>query len=307
MTAYKIAHDWTEAVIAFLSENIPAMDYYDGWDHMFMSAYQMGCDALVALGQAEETDRGAARRKRPQLPEVLPRWDDICCVMLSLAGQRGAIAYRTSEGLQLPPRPLPELVLMPNPLPIFPPNIGAGGGLGLAQAAEETLHVLGTLGLIAGDRWTEAAELVLWREQPPEWDMDIAADPRFAEAVDVACMTIPADIRSEIDRLVVITEADVEASISKNIAWLEEHRTLCGANANLHAIITPDATRGSLESVRRSELDALFFRRWRISDGWLTAREANRALEIFHDPLAMMMRRAVAAQLYPDVPFIAAR
>jgi pellino protein len=42
----------------------------------------------------------------------------------------------------------------------------------------------------------------------------------------------------------------------------------------------------------------MFYRRWRLSDGWLSAEESQRALEIFHDPLAQNMRRAVIRERY---------
>jgi hypothetical protein len=65
---------------------------------------------------------------------------------------------------------------------------------------------------------------------------------------------------------------------------------------------TPEATRRSLAFQRRDKLDWIFFRRWRISDGWLTTEQAKLALEIFHDPLAIQMRRAVVEHLYPENP-----
>lgn len=52
---------------------------------MFTTAYQFGCDALIALGQAEEAKRGARPLARRRLPVVLSRWDDLCVTVLSLA------------------------------------------------------------------------------------------------------------------------------------------------------------------------------------------------------------------------------
>ncbi|MEO1200690.1 MAG: hypothetical protein AAFX39_15940 [Pseudomonadota bacterium] len=46
----------------------------------------------------------------------------------------------------------------------------------------------------------------------------------------------------------------------------------------------------------------LFFRRWRLDDGWLSPQAAEQALEIFHDPLAIAMRRAVVEGLYAEAP-----
>ena len=61
--------------------------------------------------------------------------------------------------------------------------------------------------------------------------------------------------------------------------------------------------RRSVESGRRNALDWLFFRRWRLSDGWLSPARGPVALEIFHDPLAIAMRRAVMRRLHPEAPF----
>lgn len=298
MTMNKTADDWTDAVIVFLSKNLPPDR--DGWDHMYMSAYQMGCDALVALGQAEETDRGAVRRKNPMLADALPRWDDICSAVLGLAVQMDGLAYRTFAGL-----PLPGMAVVSSSRPTPPPNIKAGSGLGLAYAKEEILSVLRPLGLVAENHWTDDAELVLWRKQPRAWGLNVAADRRFAEAVEVACTIMPADIRQEVDGLKIINDAEVDELISRLISQVEDMHARFGLP--LSPALTPEEARKSLESGRPDHLNSLFFRRWRISDGWLTASGAKRALEIFHDPLAMMMRRAVVSRLYPDVPFFSGR
>lgn len=81
---------WTSPVIRFIRDSLPVLDPRgEEWDHMCATAYQFGCEVLIALGQAEETGRGARPLARPRLPEVLPRWDDICVTVLSLASQRG--------------------------------------------------------------------------------------------------------------------------------------------------------------------------------------------------------------------------
>lgn len=95
MTVYGKSPGWPHPVIGFLAANLPVPDRETGdWDHMFISAYQMGCEALAALGQAEETDRGARPLALPRLPKILPRWDDICVVVLGLAEQRDLLSYR---------------------------------------------------------------------------------------------------------------------------------------------------------------------------------------------------------------------
>lgn len=149
---------WTGPVIRFVEDYLPVLDP-DGmeWDHMFTTAYQFGCEALIALGQAEETGRGARPLARPRLPDILPRWDDICVTVLSLAHQCGRLSYRLDDDRESPEvaawwgRHEGEIVP--------PPNIMAAHGLGPAWAAPEALPVLRALGLVESGQWTAAAEL----------------------------------------------------------------------------------------------------------------------------------------------------
>lgn len=120
---------WTGPVIRFIEDNLPVLDPKgEEWDHMHTTAYQFGCEALAALGQAEETGRGARPLARPRLPEVLPRWDDICVTVLSLANQRGLLSYRLPDGRDSAEAAAlwgrREGAVMP------PPNILASHGLG---------------------------------------------------------------------------------------------------------------------------------------------------------------------------------
>jgi len=211
---------WIPPIVRFIESNLPVLDHQgEEWDHMCATAYQFGCAALVALGQAEETGRGARPLERPRPPEVLPRWDDICVTVLSLASQCGLLSYRLPDGCESPEaaawwgRREGEIV----PLP----NIMAAHGLGPAWAAPEALPVLRALGLVEFGQWAAAAELVLWRKEPPEWGLDITTDPRFGAAVDRAINEMPEDIRRELDRLVTITEADVTEGLVRREAHQE--------------------------------------------------------------------------------------
>ncbi|MBV0893575.1 hypothetical protein KTN05_17500 [Paracoccus sp. Z118] len=161
------------------------------------------------------------------------------------------------------------------------------------------------MGLIESGRWTEAAELVLWRVQPDEWRMEIANDPRFAAAVDRAVTTMPSDIRAELLRLVTITEEDLATALARRRAYQAETIAGHGPVRISRQPLTLDSVRKGQSFVRRNELDWRFFTRWRMPGGWLTPEEQSRALEIFHDPLAIMMRRAVIARLWPDQPWMA--
>ena len=309
MNARHLAVHWPMDVIDFLSRNIPfSLEGTGGWEDVSMTAYQIGCEALVALGHADEAGYGAAPRNNPRLPDVLPRWDDVCVAVLYLATQQNLLSYRLPDGSIPPPRNrggLADYIVVDTP-PLPAPNIRPAWGLGVAYAAPDVQSVLQSLGLIADGSWTEAAETILWRDLPRAWDIDVMSDHRFVDAVVRAVDTVPEDIRTEMDRIVTITEADVTASVASSVAFYEEQRVIFGPNAHIGSPATADQERKSLEFARRGNLDWLFFCRWRLSDGWLTRADAGRALKIFHDPLAIAMRRAVVGQLYPDLLFLKA-
>ncbi|WP_259671063.1 hypothetical protein [Rhizobium sp. NZLR1b] len=107
------------------------------------------------------------------------------------------------------------------------------------------------------------------------------------------------------DRLVTITDDDVE----KGATRIRNIRDTNYANARRRGqkvappeIVPPEIelalARASVEHSRSGTLDWLFYRRWRLSEGWLSDEETRRALEIFHDWLAQNMRRAVISKRY---------
>lgn len=305
MTANAPVPDWTNGAISFLSRQLPTDDNGASFNHMFSSAYQMGCMALVALGQADETVRGAIPRQTPTLPDVLPRWDDICVAVVALANQRHRLSFRLPDGSVPHPNGVGFAFIRLNAPPPPAPTIAAAHGLGPAHAAQDVLAVLQSLGLIADGCWTKVAEPLLWRESPSEWQLEITHDPRFLNAVEIAIATVPDDIRNHIAQLVTITDADVTAAVTQSATTYEENRAKFGPKARLSAPRNAELAHESLARSRPHQIDWLFFRRWRLADGWLTNQQATRALEIFHDRLAITMRRAVIARLHPDKPDMA--
>ncbi|WP_229583551.1 hypothetical protein [Paracoccus sp. S-4012] len=156
--------------------------------------------------------------------------------------------------------------------------------------------MLKALGLIEAGRWTNRADTVFWRVQPEDWPMAIAGDHRFLAAVDHAVRTIPGDVRAEIEELVTITDKDVLDGMAGRRAGPCDQP---GAPRLLTEQVTPESVRRSIAFCRRVGLDWLFFIRWRMPEGWLGPKERTRALDIFHDALAISMRRAVLARLWP--------
>ncbi|MEM1160344.1 MAG: hypothetical protein AAGJ28_05380 [Pseudomonadota bacterium] len=120
---YADTPDWTEPVIAFLREAIPVREP-GRWDHLFGSAFQMGVMAQAGLGQVRETTRGAIALPDPKLPERLPRWDDLCCAVLGLFLQQGAIEYRNRDGTRYePPRRRGEIFFRHRDAPLPPMHL----------------------------------------------------------------------------------------------------------------------------------------------------------------------------------------
>jgi len=282
------APGWPEPVIRFLSDNLPG-SRTSGWHHDFLTAYQVGCETLVALGQAVETLDGAKPRDKPELPEVLPRPDDVAVAVIYLAAQNGLLTFPKSDHASRLPR-------------LGSGNVEAhrlGNGLWVAHAHPEVASVLRMLGMLEGDQWTAAAETVWWRDSPSEWNIDFTNDLRFLRAVDDACDRIPDRIRTEIDRFSQITEEDIAV-----------HTASPQDAGNLKTVLrSPPKTREQAIStilwIRQFDFDELFYKFWRINNGWLSPDESRRALNIFNDPLAIAVRRRVAARLYPHVHHLA--
>jgi hypothetical protein len=134
--------------------------------------------------------------------------------------------------------------------------------------------------------------------------MEVTSDQRFRDAVEQASATVPDDVRVEMGRLSSITEREVGEFFAQS-AKAHVERQSENPRASFDQPQTAERARMSLEFHRRLELDWLFFRRWRLPNGWLSPVETKRALQIFHDPLAIEMRRAVMSRLYPDVAFLA--
>jgi len=294
----KQAHDfaaWARAVAVYLSYGLPYKDAI-GWEHYHITAYEVGCAALVAMGQAHETVGGAKPRRFPVRPEPPPRWDDISTAVIYVAAQNGELRFR-----KLDRRVLSLKADDRDSVPVA--NIAAANGAGPACATFNAYAVLEALGLIQAGCWTKAAETVLWRCNPSKWNLDFASDAKFIRAAFDAAANVPDDIRAEIDEIVTSANEETWAAQTPN-----------GDNANEtgpppEAETVPPATPGDLggmaDDSRRRRLDVLFFRRWRLSGGWLSDGEAKSALEIYHDALAIEMRKAVMGWLYPSQPSLA--
>lgn len=54
MTGNSEPDEWAGPTIAFLRQHLPRAEEGEGWAHMFSSAYQISCEALIALGEADE-------------------------------------------------------------------------------------------------------------------------------------------------------------------------------------------------------------------------------------------------------------
>ncbi len=157
------------AVAAYLITHTPGTD--GELDHSHISAWQMSCEALEALGYATETARGALLHPTPAAPGVLPRWDDVACVVLSVAVQSDRLKLRH---------------------PRSEPTDKTGPG----SADPETAALLNLLGLTSCGIWTDAATVVLWRTAPDE--APPPGEEAFSAEVDRAVTDIPDAIRNQI-------------------------------------------------------------------------------------------------------------
>ncbi|KQV73241.1 hypothetical protein ASC90_07525 [Rhizobium sp. Root1220] len=272
---------WVSPVAEFLWSALPDPETGQ-WDHLFISAFEAACGALVALGEAvKAVDGGIERSAHPTLPATLPRWDDVATVVVSLAAQVNLLEYRHFVGARA----------RPSQTGLRPANIRAAHGCGPAYLSPEAFGVFESLGLILGARWTEQAETILWRDSPDEWGIDFTADRRFTRARDIALVRVPEDIAERLKVTGVITEESI-------VDWLE------AAAKYAPTTKTRDDALKSLRFWSRWNLDQLFLRRWRLHDGWLSAQEAERTLLIEHDALSITMVSAFVAQYLPHAPFL---
>ncbi len=279
---------WVAPVIELLADNLPG-DRRSRWYHDFLTAYQIACETLVALGQAEQTSDGAVPRPDPILPPISPRWDDVAVAVIFLAAQNGMITFLPDSARE----------------PAHSAGKGydrvhkPGGRKWAALVHPQVSTIFRLLGMLEDREWTEAAETVLWRDSPIEWHVDFTGDPRFLRAVDDACYGMPDSIREKIDRFSQITDEDIALFTSES-SQQDDGKPI---------LRLPPQTREQAVStilwIRRFDFDELFYKFWRINDGWLSQDEARQALEIFNDALAVAVRKRVAARLYPHIPHLA--
>jgi hypothetical protein len=91
--------DQATAVATYLITHTPGAS--GELDHSYISGWQMSCEALEALGYATETARGAQLHPKTSPPTVLARWDDVACLVLSVAVQIGEIQLRQHGPIRL--------------------------------------------------------------------------------------------------------------------------------------------------------------------------------------------------------------
>ena len=299
MTADGPNSTWADPVTEFLEDALPVThgEGRNGWEHQFTSAWQFGCMALIAIGKATETKWGAAKRIPAQPPKRLPRWDDICCVVLAVLRQLRELEFRKLDGARYSPRQSASWQVSPTPS-VPDANIFAAHGSGPAFASARGVALLEHLGLVAGGGWTDLAETVLWRMRPAAWDIGFDTAPRFEQAVRKADASMPDEIAVAFAQRVTISDTDIEASERLRKVAEAELRALY-PNAKAAPISSIDAGRRSLAFRQQGDLDWLFFRNWRFADGWLPEADKERALDIFHDQLAQAVCRAVVLKRHP--------
>ncbi|MHC2455935.1 hypothetical protein ACVMIX_002576 [Rhizobium leguminosarum] len=236
---------WLGPVIEFLSDNLPG-SRKSGWDHDFITAYQIGCEALAALGQADETAYGAVVRDTPEIPTILPRWDDLAVAVVFLAAQNGLITF-LSDG----DAARSQLFRVGNENPHR-----RNRGMWPARSNPEFTSVLRSLGLLDGNEWTVASETILWRDSPVEWRIDFKNDPRFINAVDDACEHLPDNIRIEIERIAEITDDSIAAH---SVGGLDPDED--GSKSVMRMPPkTPEPVKDTIRWMRRHDFDELFYK-----------------------------------------------
>ncbi|MDQ0318601.1 pellino protein [Pararhizobium capsulatum DSM 1112] len=275
--------DWVGPVIEYLAQTLPSAQD-GGWDHYCISAYEVACEALVALGRAVEVEGGAKPVAQPELPAILPRWDDIATAVVGVSSQSGDLSYRYFAGRRGARKPAC----------LLGSNIRPAHGSGPAYLEPRAFPVFQSLGLIFEGRWTEQAETILWRDSPEEWGIDFTENGRFIDACKAAVASVPEEMVMEIRRLATISEEAIEE-------WLE----LFGRRAP-----APKTREDALRSLRFWScigVDRLFAERWRLDGGWLSVEESKRTLYLQYDQVAIEMRKEFVSLSLPEFQFLSRR
>lgn len=297
-------------IIEFLVKNTPKrMDASNDLDHSFATAFQISCETLAKFGVVEETAWGAKAITNAQKPNLLPRWDDICACILSVAYQTGQIIYLQAND-EIPSMKIGELKTeIPGYFPEI--KINQNFGLGTAYVNANILRLLEKLSLVKEGKWLEEAEPILWRENPEEWALEIENDPRFKEVLKHTIETIPAWLKKELDQKREVSPKEIENAMDARKVYVKEAKKdlsefmQTSANDCFFPTFDRESIKSGIESNRPSELDNIFYENWRFSRGWLSKDELRSAIFIFPDDLAKKMRRAVMKKLYPDQPLFA--
>jgi pellino protein len=260
-----LSKDWAVHAIELFKFTLPRASH-GNWEHHSIAAHQVACQALVKLGQATVTDGGAKPASAPQLPAVLPRWDDIATAVVWAASQSGLLRYRRrgEMGLTKGTSSLPKA------------NIRSRYGCPPAYLAAEAFPAFHTLGLISDSSWTAVAETILWRDDPFEAGMNFADDKRFADALDRALASVPEEITAKIRDILALPANEVDGLVEF-------------ARQYSHYSATADEVLSFLQDQSHRLVSELFARRWRLGDGWLSAEECERALFFELDPLSIQM------------------
>ena len=282
---------WAAPVSRYLKENLPRDDARDGWNDGAMTAYQLGCDLLVALGDAKRTPWGASDCDAAEV-SVWPRWDDAATITLWLMKQLNQVVFRSSEGSAAASRTMRGFVVRPaKPLSPKPGNIAASTGFGEAWATDTCLELLGVMGLVSRGHWTDEAKVVLWRTSPKEWALDLAQAAEFKTALSDCVGSCPSDVNEEIGGAVSLDASDIARELDAFEGRFDQMKRPLPPHQDLL-----DRVRSSLIFRAENKLDWLFFEGWRIKDGWLAREEA---IPVFHDRLAIEMRRALVLAMFP--------
>ncbi len=260
-----LSKDWAVHAIELFKFTLPRASH-GNWEHHSIAAHQVACQALVKLGQATVIDDGAKPASAPQLPAVLPRWDDIATAVVWVASQSGLLRYRRrgETGLTKGTSSLPKA------------NIRSRYGCPPAYLAAEAFPAFHTLGLISDSSWTAVAETILWRDDPFEAGMNFADDKRLADALDRALASVPEEIAAKIRDILALPANEVDGLVEF-------------ARQYSHYSATADEALSFLQDQSHRLVSELFARRWRLGDGWLSGEECERALFFELDPLSIQM------------------
>jgi hypothetical protein len=278
--------DWTEPVADWLTEELGLFRHLD--------AGEIDLNAHRLSGLLDRLRPGADSGDQP----VGVFWEDACvivlrqieaCNLMRPGGFDNAALAGLMQSYGLPPE---EMDPMPDTADWI--EVGETETVPALSIAPRCLTVLGSLGLLNGNVWSDVAHIPVWRvwqNMPPShWTGDAGdwpdATPAFREMLTGMIQTVPSAFTRDIEPALRFTPDD----------WKR--------HSERHGVSDIDADRdylaGYIADAKMLDVSFALETNWRATRGWLDAQAQAQCYTLGFDGLFQRMAEAFVIAQYPD-------